>query len=150
MFVVLFASFLCVCSSAASPQCLNFPSARSSLQTHLLQCFWATFFRPFNWKIGTAHRLACKAAVSFFFLYLATQFFSLFFVVPLLLALSVGHALILTWLKSRGLSVVWSWVVGPVAGSDVVCLAAPKYSSECHKSAQHFNKAPYMVLLKIT
>lgn len=99
-----------------------------------------------------ARRIAWHARqpFRFFFLYLATQFFSRFFVVPLLLALSVGHALILTWLKSRGLSVVWSWVVDPVAGSDVVCLAAPEYSSECHKSAQHFKNAPYMLLLKIT
>jgi len=98
-----------------------------------------------------AQRIAGHAKQPFFgFLYLPTRFFRallLLLLLLLLLALSVGHALILTRLRGRGLRFggVGSWVTGRVSVSDVVCLAAQKYSSECQKSDQHFFDAPYNV-----
>lgn len=78
-------------------------------QTHLLHCFLRNFFfffyilRPFNWKIGTVRRLACKATIltfffhSFFVLFsylflLVFSAFSAFCLLLFLLPLSVGHA----------------------------------------------------------
>lgn len=81
-------------------------------QTHLLHCFCTIFSslpsffcllrRPFNWKIGTVRRLACKATITIIlassfalFFLLSFSFFFFFFgcvLLLLLLPLSVGHA----------------------------------------------------------